>query len=246
MDTTQLVSLSQQLAAYQSMDAIANNLANISTPGFKRETPQFQEYVDQLQPSEGQTGTAQTVSFVQQTGSRRDLTEGHIDMTNAPFDLAINGQGYFTVQTASGPRYTRNGHFTLDASGRIVTDAGDPVQGSGGDISISSTDGDIHIAADGQVSGKNGQIGQINLVDFPDDRALVKQGESLYSTSQASQPASNATLKQGAIESSNVQPVIEISSMIEVMRSYQATMNLSQTQSDLTRQAIDKLATFQS
>jgi flagellar basal-body rod protein FlgF len=245
MDTTQLVSLSQQLAAYQSMDAIANNLANISTPGFKRETPQFQEYVDQLQPSEGQTG-AQAVSFVQQTGSLRDLTEGHIEMTNAPFDLAINGQGYFTIQTANGLRYTRNGHFTLDASGRIVTDAGDPVQGSGGDISISSTDGDIHIASDGQVSGKNGQIGQINLVDFPDDRALVKQGESLYATSQQSQPASDATLKQGAIESSNVQPVIEISSMIEVMRSYQATMNLSQSQSDLTRQAIDKLATFQS
>jgi len=245
MDTTQLVSLSQQLAAYQSMDAIANNLANISTPGFKRETPQFQEYVDQLQPSEGQTGT-QAVSFVQQTGSLRDLTEGHIEMTNAPFDLAINGQGYFTIQTANGPRYTRNGHFTLDGSGRIVTEAGDPVQGSGGDISISSTDGDIHIASDGQVSGKNGQIGQISLVDFPDDRALVKQGESLYSTSQDSQSASDATLKQGAIESSNVQPVIEISSMIEVMRSYQATMNLSQSQSDLTRQAIDKLATFQS
>ena len=245
MDTTQLVNLSQQLAAYQSMDAIANNLANISTPGFKRETPQFQEYVDQLQPTEGQEGT-QTVSFVQQTGSRRDLTEGHIEITNAPFDLALNGQGYFVVQTANGPRYTRNGHFTLDASGRIVTDSGDPVQGAGGDISISQTDGDVHVAADGQISGKNGQIGQISIVDFQDDRALVKQGESLYSTSQASQPASNTTLKQGAIESSNVQPVIEISNMIEVMRSYQATMNLSQSQSDLTRQAIDKLATIQS
>jgi flagellar basal-body rod protein FlgF len=245
MDTTQLVCLSQQLAAYQSMDAIANNLANLSTPGFKRETPQFQEYVDQVQPTEGQTGT-QNVSFVQETGSLRDLTAGHIDMTNAQFDVAINGQGYFVVQTANGPRYTRNGHFTLDGSGRIVTDAGDPVQGQGGDIAISATDGDIHVASDGNVSGNNGQIGQFNIVDFPDDRALVKEGASLYSTTQASQAASNARLQQGAIESSNVQPVIEISNMIEVMRSYQATMNLSQSQSDLTRQAIDKLATIQS
>lgn len=245
MDTTQLVNLSQQLAAYQSMDAIANNLANISTPGFKRETPQFQEYVDQIPPSEGQTGP-QTVSFVQQTGSLRDLSEGHLETTNAPFDVALNGQGYFVVQTANGLRYTRNGHFTLDASGRLVTDAGDAVQGTGGDITISQTDGNVHIASDGTVSGLNGTIGQLNIVDFPNDRALVKEGDSYYSTTQSSQPATGTTVTQGAIESSNVQPIIEMSNMVEVLRSYQATMNLSQSQSDLERQAIDKLATVQS
>lgn len=244
MDTGQTVFLSQQLAAYQSMDAIANNLANISTAGFKSEAPQFQEYMEQVQAPEGQTGT-QTVSLVQQTGSVRDLSEGHIDMTGAPFDLALRGQGYFVIQTANGPRYTRNGHFELDASGRIVSDSGDPVQGAGGDITISATDGDITIASDGTVSGANGQIGQINIVDFPDDRALVKEGDSLYSTSQSSQ-SSDATIVQGAIESSNVQPVVEMSNMIEVMRSYQASLNLSQSQSDLVRQAIDKLATVQS
>ena len=188
MNTTLLVCLSQQLAAYQSMDSIANNLANVSTPGFKRETPKFQEYLDQVQPSEGQTGT-QSVSFVQQTGMMRDMSEGHIDITNAPFDLAINGQGYFTVQTANGPRYTRNGHFSLDQSGRIVDDAGDPVQGGGGDISIQATDGDIHIAGDGTVSGINGQIGQLSIVDFANDRALVKEGGSLYSTTQTANTA---------------------------------------------------------
>lgn len=245
MDTAQLVCLSQQLAAFQSMDSIANNLANISTPGFKRETPQFQEYIDQIPPAEGETGT-QNVSFVQQTGTLRDLTAGHIDITNAPLDVAINGQGYFVIQTANGLRYTRNGHFTMDGSGRIVTDAGDPVQGDGGDISISATDGNAHIAADGEVSGNNGQIGKLSVVDFPNDRALVKQGASLYSTTQASTSASNATLQQGAIESSNVQPVIEISQMIDVSRSYQATINLMESQSTLTQQAIDKLATINS
>ena len=244
MNTGQLVFLSQQLAAYQSMDAIANNLANMSTPGFKSETPQFQEYVDQMQAPEGQTGT-QNVSFVQQTGSVRDLSEGHIDMTGAPFDLALRGQGYFVIQTADGPRYTRNGHFELDSSGRIVSDSGDPVQGAGGDISVSASDGQIHVASDGTVSGANGQIGQISIVDFPNDRALVKEGDSLYSTTQQSQ-SSDATILQGGIESSNVRPVVEMSNMIEVMRSYQATMNLSQSQSNLIRQAIDKLATVQS
>lgn len=245
MDNTQLVALSQQLAAYQSMDAIANNLANMSTPAFKRETPQFQEYIEQLQPAEGESGP-QALSFVQNKGMLRDLSEGHVETTGAPFDLAINGQGYFVVQTAAGPRYTRNGHFSLDQEGRIVSDSGDPVQGEGGDISIASTDGDIHIAADGTVSGINGQIGKLSIVDFPSDSALVKQGGSLYSTAQASQPATGAIIKQGALENSNVQPVVEMSNMIEVMRSYQATANLSQSQSDLTRQSIDKLATIQS
>jgi flagellar basal-body rod protein FlgF len=245
MDTTQLVCLSQELAAYQSMDAIANNLANVSTPGFKGETPKFQEYVDMEQPSEGQTGT-QAVSFVQQTGMIRDMSEGHIDITNAPYDVAINGQGYFVVQTANGPRYTRNGHFSLDAQNRIVDDAGDPVRGTGGDISIQLTDGDIHIASDGTVSGVNGQIGQLNIVDFANDRALVKEGGSLYSTTQTANTAANATVQQGAIENSNIQPVVEISKMIEVMRAYQAVINLSTSQANSEQQTLDKLATVQS
>lgn len=245
MENTQLVCLSQQLAAYRSMDAIANNLANMSTAGYKRETPQFQEFVEQFQPGEGQTGT-QAVSFVQDNGMLRDLSEGRIETTNAPFDCAINGQGYFVVQTPSGARYTRNGHFSLDATGRIVNDFGDPVQGEGGDITVAPTDGDVHIAADGTVSGVNGQIAKLRVVDFANDRALVKQGNSLYATSQAEQPAVGAEVKQGAIEASNVEPISEISSMIEVMRAYQAIANITQSQSELTRQSIDKLATIQS
>jgi flagellar basal-body rod protein FlgF len=238
MHTTQLVYLSQGLAAYQSMEAISNNLANMSTAGFKREMPQFHEYVDQLKP--GKHG-AQSLSFVEPSGSWRDMRPGPIEMTHAPFDLAINGQGFFAIQTANGMRYTRNGHFTLDASGRITTAEGDPLQGSGGDISVSATDGDVHIAADGMVSGQNGQIGQVQLVDFPDDSALVKEGSGLYSTTQASQTPDNASLEQGAIEGSNVQPVAEITKMIEVMRSYQAVASMSETHSALMRTSMDKL-----
>ena len=153
MDNTLLVSLSQQLAAYRSMDVIANNLANLSTPAFKRETATFEEFVQQVQPSEGQSGP-QTISFVKDTGVVRDLNEGRLEPTGAPFDLAINGKGYFVAQTANGERYTRNGHFMLDADGQIVTGDGYPVAGDGGAITITPDDGDIHIAADGTVSGK--------------------------------------------------------------------------------------------
>ena len=243
MDNSLLVSLSHQLAAYRSMDVIANNLANVSTPGFKREAAKFEEYVTQVIPSEGQTGP-QTVSFVKDAGVMRDVSEGNIENTGAPFDVALNGAGYFAVQTQQGERYTRDGHFTLDASGQIVTSDGNPILGDGGPITITPDDGDVHIGTDGTVSGKNGQIGKLRVVDFANDRALVKEGSSLYSTTQTPNTAADATVRQGMLESSNVQPVIEISKMIEVMRSYEATASLSSSQEDLMRQAIDKLGSM--
>ncbi len=240
MDNSLLVSLSQQLAAYRSMDVIANNLANVSTPGFKRETAKFEEYVAKVDPSEGQTGT-QYVSFVKDAGISRDISQGNMERTGAPFDFAINGDGYFVVQTPGGARYTRDGHFTLDAAGQVVNSSGYALQGDGGAITITPDDGDIQVGADGVISGKTGQIGKLRVVEFADNRTLTKQGANLYSTDQAPVTAAKATIGQGMLESSNVQPVLEISHMIEVMRAYQATASLSQSKEDLTRQAISKL-----
>jgi flagellar basal-body rod protein FlgF len=243
MDNSLLVSLSQQLAAYRAMDVIANNLANVSTPGFKREAAKFEEFVTHVAPSEGQKGI-QSVSFVKDAGVMRDVAEGNIETTGAPLDVAIEGAGYFAVQAPSGLRFTRNGHFSLDGSGQLVTSNGLPVQGDGGAITVTPDDGDIHIAADGTVSGKQGQIAKLRLVDFPNPRSLVKEGDSLYSTTQTPATTVDAKLRQGMLESSNVQPVIEISHMIEVMRSYEATATLAKSREDLMRQAIDKLGTM--
>lgn len=241
MDNTLLVSLSQQIAAYRSMDVIANNMANISTPAFKRESMKFEEYIQQTQPAEGETGTQQ-ISFVQDKGTLRDLTQGAISHTGAPFDLAINGKGYFTVQSPDGTtHYTRNGHFTLDGNGRIVTESGDVLQGDGGELTVTNDDGDIHIAQDGTVSGQRGQLGKIKLVTFDNEAALQKDGASLYSTTQQAKPVETPMILQGSLEGSNVQPVLEISHMLDVMRAYQTTANLTQNLDDLKRNAIDKL-----
>jgi flagellar basal-body rod protein FlgF len=196
--------------------------------------------VQQVQPSEDQTGP-QTVSFVKDTGVVRDLNEGRLDKTGAPFDLAIGDKGYFVVQTAAGDRYTRNGHLTLNGDGQLVTDSGDPIMGDGGAITITADDGDVHIATDGTVSGKQGQIGKLRLVNFDNERALQKEGVSLYSTAQSQTAVDKPNILQGTLETSNVEPVIEISHMIDVMRAYQATTTLSQSEDDLKRQAIDKL-----
>lgn len=241
MDNSLLISLSHQIASYHSMDVIANNLANVSTPAYQREEPTFQEYVVNVKPAEGQTGRQQ-LSFVQDTGVVRDLSEGKLETTNAPFDVAIHGKGYFAIQTANGERYTRDGHFSLDAAGQIVTSSGDAVQGDGGAITITPDDGEIHIAPDGTISGKSGQIGHIRVVDFANPRALEKEGANLYAAGgQSPTTADGFKLQSGMLETSNVEPVVEISHMIEVMRAYQATATLTQTQEDLMRQAIDKL-----
>jgi flagellar basal-body rod protein FlgF len=245
MDNTLLISLSHQIASYRSMDVIANNIANVSTPAFQREEPTFQEFVVNVTPAEGQVGP-QTLSFVKDTGLVRDLSEGRLETTGAPFDMAIHGKGYFVVQTANGDRYTRDGHFTLNEAGQIVTSNGDPVQGDGGPITITPDDGDVHIAADGTVSGKTGQIGRVRVVDFENPRLLTKEGASLYATDQSPVTADNFQLQSGMLETSNVEPVVEISHMIEVMRAYQATATLTQTQEDLMRQAIDKLGSTSS
>ncbi|MEI9929693.1 MAG: flagellar basal-body rod protein FlgF [Rhizomicrobium sp.] len=241
MDNSLLVSLSQQLTAYQSMDVIANNVANVSTPGYRREEPMFQEYIAQMPPGEGETGK-QTLSFVEDTGLARDMSEGPRTNTGAPFDVAIHGKGFFVVQTPSGNRYTRDGHFGLDTSGQIVDDSGNPVQGDGGAISISTDDGDIHIGQDGTVSGKNGQLAKLKVVAFPNEAALQKDGANNFISAATPNDATDFTLTQGTIEGSNVQPVVEISHMIEVMRAYQATATLTKSQEDLMGSAVDKLS----
>jgi flagellar basal-body rod protein FlgF len=243
MDNSLLISLSQQIAAYRSMDVIANNIANVSTPGFKRESAKFEEYVTRVRPAEGQTGP-QTVSFVKDGGTMRDTGQGNITSTGAPLDLALNGKGFFTVATPNGERYTRDGHFSLNGAGQIITSDGNAVQGEGGAITVTPTDGEIHIAQDGTISsvvnGTLNQLGKLRITDFADERGMSKEGANLYSTSQGGVP-SKASVVQGALESSNVQPVLEIAKMIEVMRAYEATATLSKSHEDMSRDAIAKL-----
>lgn len=243
MDNSLLVSLSHQIAAYRAIDVIANNIANASTPGFKRESAKFEEYVADMNPAEGQTGTQQ-ISFVKDAGIVRDSSQGQLNQTGAPFDLAINGKGYFAVQTPQGLRYTRDGHFSLDAAGQIVNSSGYVLQGDGGAITITPDDGDIRIAPDGTVSGRTGQLAKVRVVDFADDVALTKEGANLYSTDQAPTVPAVLDIRQGALEGSNVQPVLEISHMIEVMRAYEATATLSKNQQDMQTDAVEKLGSM--
>ena len=240
MDNSLLVSLSQQLAALRAIDVIANNIANASTPGFKREASAFEEYVSRMRPAEGEMGT-QMLSFVKDAGTLRDTAQGQMNQTGAPFDLAINGKGFFTVQTAAGMRYTRDGHFTLDAAGQIVDSAGNPLQGDSGAITITPDDTNVQIGPDGTISatvnGLGTQIGKLQLVDFADEHLMRKEGGNLYSTDQAATPTTDATIGQGMLEASNVNIVEELVDMIECQRAYEINSKMVSAVDDMLRNA---------
>jgi flagellar basal-body rod protein FlgF len=177
MENALLVGLSAQIALRRNMDIIANNLANVSTTGFKREMPMFEEL---LAAVETETGALREVSFVRDWGVLRDMTSGALLQTGSALDVAVEGDGLLVVRTAAGDRYTRDGHMKLDAQGRIVTSNGDPIVGDGGPIAVPPGQGEIKIAQDGTVSTAAGTIGRFRLVAFPPG-ALHKEGKNLYS-----------------------------------------------------------------
>jgi len=185
---------------------------------------------------------------VKDAGIVRDLGQGELNSTGATLDFAINGKGFFAVQTPAGMRYTRDGHFSLNQDGQLVTSDGYAVQGDGGAITITPDDGTVSVGPDGTISsilnGAANQIAKLQVVTFPNERAMTKMGANLYSTTQTATPTTESTVVQRMLEGSNVKPVIEISHMVEVMRAYEMTATMTNSQEQLMRQAIDKLGSM--
>jgi len=175
-----LVGLSQQMAATRAMEIIANNLANLGTPGFKHEGAAFEQYMVPVQATEAEGGGTVNVSFVLDRGVVRDLAPGGMEQTGSLFDMAIDGPGYFVVQAPEGERYTRNGHFRLDGQGQVVTEDGYVVQSDGGAITLQPQDGDLRVGSDGSLSTDLQILGKLRVVTFADERALKKVGSSFY------------------------------------------------------------------
>jgi len=189
------------------------------------------------------------VSFVQDRGTFRDLKQGALEATSNPLDIAIDGDGFLVVQTAAGERYTRDGNLHLNDKGQIVTGSGDAVLGTSGPIVLQQTDHDLNIAVDGTVTVLEGLSrtdairGKIRIVNFADPQKLLKQGGNLFSAEGvAAAPDTKSAIQQRYIEKSNVNAVSEMSRLMEITRNYQQIANLLQQQSDLHKNAIDKLA----
>lgn len=249
MDNPIYVALSRQMILRRQMDIVANNIANADTAGFK---------VEQLviktdpKPLRDPAGGPRSINYVVDESLARDYAQGGLTTTGNPLDVAIEGDAFFTVNTARGPRYTRDGRFSLDSEGRLVTKQGDAVQGEGGDIVVDTTKGPISISDDGIISQATPQgterVGKLGVVRFDDRTGLLKEGDGLYRnvSNVTPQPATDALIHQGQVEDSNVQPIVQMTDMLEITRAYERIAKMVDQTQDLDRQSIQRLGRVQS
>lgn len=236
MDAATFVALSSQMALRQQMDVVADNIANAATPAFQSEHIVFSQYFGP------RTGTAAPLDFVHEFGMARDNRPGPLSETGNPLDLAIEGDGYFEVSTPFGTRYTRNGHFSLDAQGQLVTADGYPVLDDGSQpLIVPSNGGRVTVTREGTLSTSQGEIGRLAVVRFDNDRDLVPSAGGLFVTEAQPTPATAATVRQGMIEGSNVQPIVEMTRLMTIARNYASAQNLIDSENDRLKDAIDKL-----
>lgn len=216
MDNAGYAAITRQYGLAHEMRVVANNIANASTTGFRAESVIFSEFVDVLSNDHDSLSMA--------TGRVRETldTQGVLKQTNGTFDLAIEGDGFFLIQTPAGERLTRAGHFTPNADGDLVTADGYPVLDAGGaPIFVPAGAGTIAIGADGVISTNGQLIGQVGLVVPVNPAGMTREGGTRFEAPDGVNPAENGRILQGYLEGSNVNPTLEIARMIEVQRAYE-------------------------
>jgi flagellar basal-body rod protein FlgF len=242
METPSYVALSRQTALVRQMDTVANNLANVATPGFKSEIEIFTTVPIRSQVR----GNPAKLAYVQDFATARDYSAGPMNPTGNDLDVAIQGNGFFVLQTPNGPRYTRFGHFQLNAAGQIVNKQGYPVLANGAPLQIDPDDGPVQISGDGSVSadrtqGGNAQAvyGKLDVVDFANKDALKPEEGVMFNTDAPPIPVAQPAVVQRMLEQSNVQPVKELTTMITVQRSYEAMQKFIDGEDDRMKRAVN-------
>lgn len=243
------------------IDALANNLANASASGFRQVITRLAEpgMVPGAElPAEAPGGGVAANGRVAAGGAaeprwsrvtRADLTHaldarpGPIKPSGRDTDVAIMGRGFFEIQTADGPRYTRNGSFILDAERRLTTPDGKPVAGDGGALTLEG--GEFSIAADGTVTVDGQAVGRLKLVDFADPSRLEHVGDALLKAPEdmAAQPVplEETVVAQGHVEGSNVNPVDTLVAMIEAQRAFEIQSKVLQAEDELLNKSVNNL-----
>lgn len=248
------------LTTEHRMNIIANNLANVNTHGYKRQTVAFKDTMasyahDEIREplmhlkSDPLFPEAKNMARPRLAVSKIDYSQGSMEYTGNALDVAIAGENaFFRVQTPNGEYLSRSGHFVLSSDGTIVTPNGYPVQGEGGNLVIPAGTRNIVITGDGQVAADEMVIGRLNLVSVDNPQNLEKLGNNLYrprtnvNVDEGNAYAEGARVEQGFIEKANVEVVSEMVNMIETNRQFEAYQKVMQTADTIDRAANDKLS----
>ncbi|MEP4249634.1 flagellar hook-basal body complex protein [Tateyamaria sp.] len=235
MDSSGYVTLTRQSGLLREMQVVANNIANAATTGFRQEGMIFSEYVSSVRDGP-------SLSMGQGNVRNTSLEQGALTQTGGTFDFAIEGDGYFLVETPGGERLTRAGSFTVNGEGDLVTQDGHRVLDAGGaPVFIPPDVGPIAVAPDGTVSAGGGLIGQIGLVSPVDPREMVRQSGVMFEADEGFEPAENARIMQGFVEASNVDSIGQLARMIEIQRAYEMGQSFLDSEDERVRRAMDAM-----
>jgi flagellar basal-body rod protein FlgF len=230
-------------AQSDALEIMANNLANLNTTGFKEDNA-FSTYINQsLADSQNPADLNAAINQQIQTRSALNTAEGSLNATNHELDIAIAGNGFLAVETPRGIRYTRNGSLDLNAQSVLTTADGYPVLGANG-RAITLGPGKIRIGEDGDVTLDGVAVDRLKVVAFDDISTLEKEGNSLFiaKRGQESEKSSDAKIKSGFLEQSNVNPVTSMVRMVEILRHFEAIQkSINLIMNDINSKAIDKL-----
>jgi len=234
MDAAGYATLNRQSGLMREMAIVANNIANASTTGFRREGVVFSEYIAALDDDP-------SLSMAHASGRHVDLGQATISQTGGSFDFAIQGDGFFLIETPEGERLTRAGSFTPSAEGELVTPDGYRLLDAGGaPVFIPPDARAVALARDGTLSANGQPIAQVGLWQPTDPRALRHQSGTLFAA-DALEPVEDGVILQGMLEDSNVEPVSEITRMITVQRAYELGQKFLDAEDERVRGVIQTL-----
>lgn len=244
MDVSSFVLLSHEQALRRQLDIVANNMANSSTVGFKREQALFHEYVETAQ--EAPVEDARKTSFVLDFGTVHDTAQGSFQSTGNALDVMIDGAGYLNVENPDGGvAYTRAGYIKVSENGELVTSGGQRLLDQNGRPIAIPIDqlSRVTIAEDGTVTAGDAPVGRLAVTDFGNENLVDPRGDGLLTgTGGQFLPAARTRLKTGGVEASNVEPIVETTHMVEILRSYQTSQRLSADLADMRKNAIGRLS----
>lgn len=236
MENAGYTTLSRQSGLAREMQIVANNIANTATTGFRAEELIFSEYIKPVD-------RGASLSMGQGNVRNTSFEQGALTQTGGTFDLAIEGDGYFLIETPGGERLTRAGAFSPSAEGDLVTYDGYRVLDAGGAPLFVPPGADIAISADGTLSANGTPLGQLGLVKPIDASDLEREDGVMFRTQAGHEPSENARVLQGFVENSNVNAVSQLARMIEVQRAYELGQSFLESEDERVRAALKSLNT---